>query len=389
MPATVASAPLRLALFYAGYFLALGVLTPFWPVFLAAKGMGPPEIGLLLTLAVLVRLVASPVISRIAERSGEYRRPAAAAGLAALLLAVPLFWAEGFWALLAASTAAFFAFSCMIPLAETVTLKLAPVERHYGRIRLWGSVSFILGAGAGGLVLDRLAAPSADAILILVLATLLLAALGALLLPDAQSRPLDPRARSLRKLVKSPAFALMLAAASFLSASHTVYYGFATLHWQRAGLSNTAIGLLWAEGVLAEILLFAFGARIAARTGAAALLALAGLAGLLRWSATAASAEPTLLALVQLLHAGTFGAAHLGVMQFIGKAVPDERAVAAQGAYAAIAGGAATGLGLFGSGWLYGAFGAGAFLFAAALSGLGLLAALLLARVWKEGEVLE
>ncbi len=374
-----AALAVRLSAFYAGYFLVIGMLTPFWPVFLKGKGMNAAEIGLLMSLTVLARVIASPVIARIAERTGRARGPALAAAALALLISLAFFVAEGFFSLLAVSAAAFFAFSCLLPLGESLTLKMAPVESRYGRIRLWGSASFIASAALGGLLLDIAAVPSAEIILALVLATLVLALIGTALLPDLRHEPLAAGAAPLRTLLTQRRFVLLLVAVVLLSASHTVYYGFATLYWQQAGLSNTLIGLFWAEGVVAEIVLFVAGATLAARMGPAALLALAGLAGAIRWPLTALSAEPAALALLQLLHAGTFGAMHLGVMLFIGRCVPKVLGVTAQGAYAA-AGALATGLGLFAAGFLYGAIGAGAFHVAGALAALGLVAALVLAR---------
>src|SRR5690606_17254902 len=91
-----------------------------------------------------------------------------------------------------------------------------------------------------------------------------------------------PRKGAALALARHPAFLLFLLAASMAQASHAVYYGFSALHWRASGLSETVIGLLWAEGVIAEILLFAVGARVTARIGPAALLALAGAAGMLR-----------------------------------------------------------------------------------------------------------
>jgi PPP family 3-phenylpropionic acid transporter len=374
---------IRLSAFYAGYFLVIGTLTPFWPVFLKGKGMNAAEIGLLLSLTLLARVLASPVIARIAERTGRSRAPALVAAALALLISLAFFAAEGFVALLAVSAAAFFAFSCLLPLGESLTLDIAPVESRYGRIRLWGSLSFIVSAAAGGHLLDVAPAPSAETILALVLATLLLALVGTALLPERRQAPMPKDAAPLRALLAQRRFALMLGAMALLSASHTVYYGFATLHWQQAALSNTLIGLFWAEGVVAEIVLFGAGAALAGRLGPAGLLALAGLAGAIRWPLTALTAEPAILAFLQLLHAGTFGAMHLGVMLFIGRFVPRAMGVSAQGAYAA-AGALATGLGLFGAGWLYGAIGESAFHVAGALAALGLAAALMLSRLGHE-----
>ena len=166
-----------------------------------------------------------------------------------------------------------------------------------------------------------------------------------------------------------------------------VYYGFATLHWRDAGLSSDLIGALWAEGVIAEVVLFAFGARLVARLGPARLIALAGLCAALRWTVTALTVEPWLLALSQLLHAATFGATHLGNMHFLARATPPALSARAQSLHASITNGLATGAAMLASGWLYAGLGGGAFLVMAGLGAAGALAAAVLARGWDGGEL--
>src|SRR3546814_8893414 len=85
------------------------------------------------------------------------------------------------------------------------------------------------------------------------------------------------------------------------------------------------IGLLWAEGVIAEVLLFACGAKVVQRLGPARMLLLGALAGVVRWTLLAASTDLAVLFAAQALHAFTFGAAHLGAIAFIARAAPAGR----------------------------------------------------------------
>ena len=379
----------RLSAFYGGYFLVAGVLAPFWPLFLSAKGMNASQIGILLTLTVWVRVVASPAISRVAERTGECRRPMIAAGAAALFFSAFFFLAEGFWPLLAVSFAAYFAYSCLLPLGETLTLRRVSVEGGYGRVRLWGSVSFILAAGVGGYLLDAVSLPSSDLILLFVLGSLAVALLGASALPDARLSPMPKTEAPLRRLIASRPFVFLIAATALIHAGHAVFYGFSTLHWAASGISKTVIGFLWGEAVLAEILLFAFGAGLVARLGVARLLLIAASAGLVRWTVTAISTEVWALALVQWLHAATFGAMHLAAMQFITRAVPGTHAVTAQSVYAGVSNGAAIGFGLLLAGWLFGAYAGAAFYLGVGFSLLALIAVALFAWSWNGKEIIE
>ena len=156
-----------------------------------------------------------------------------------------------------------------------------------------------------------------------------------------------------------------------VQSSHAVYYGFGTLYWQRLGFGDGTIAVLWAEGAVAEVLLFLVGGRYARRWGPGALLALGGAGGLVRWTATAwVSSLPALL-LIQPLHALTFAAAHLGAMHYLGGAVPQGQAATAQSVYTAVAGGLGLGLASLLAGALYGAYGGNAYLAMAAMAAAG------------------
>jgi PPP family 3-phenylpropionic acid transporter len=159
-----------------------------------------------------------------------------------------------------------------------------------------------------------------------------------------------------------------------------IYYGFATLHWRAAGLSGAVIGGLWAEGVIAEVVLFACGATLVARFGPNLLLATAGIAGMIRWTVLGLTTDPWLLASVQALHAFTFGANHLGAMHFITRAAPPGLSARAQGIYSSVSMGVIPGLAMLVSGRLYQTLGGGAFLAMSALSALGFAMSLRLLR---------
>jgi PPP family 3-phenylpropionic acid transporter len=114
------------------------------------------------------------------------------------------------------------------------------------------------------------------------------------------------------------------------------------------------------------------------------LLGLGGAAGLLRWTVTALTANLGVLIAVQLLHAFTFGAAHLGAMHYLARQLPPEHAATGQTFYSAITGGVGFGLITLGAGALYGAVGAGAYYAMALAAALGAVLAALLARLGRQ-----
>ena len=369
LPPAPAFVALRLSLFYVAFFLVIGVLMPFWPVWLKAKGLDAAEIGVVLALGPWVRVVGNPLIARLVDRSGETRRPLILLALASLASFSLFAVAEGFWALSGVAALSGLWLSAIMPLGDGLTLRLALARRlDYGRVRLWGSLAFIAAASLGGWAL---AGRPPDRILDLLLVGLALIVAAAVALPEWRRPGAEPSSVGVLSLLADRRMILFLAAASVIQGSHSVLYGFGTLHWQAAGHSKDVVGWLWAEGVIAEVLLFAAGAAALRRLGAARLLALAGIAGLMRWTLTGLSTDLPVLAAVQLLHGLTFGAAHLAAMDFLARTAPPGLAVTAQGLYAATATGAAFGATMLLAGTLYAAFAGGAFFAMAALALVG------------------
>ncbi len=367
----------RLALFYVAYFGMIGISLPFLPVWLQSRGLGPSEIGYVMAAGMLVKLVTGPWIAGAVDRSGRRRRAMrglAAAALAAFLL---MSLAGGFWSLLAVYVVFSVAWSTLMPLCENITLLTARGHGlQYGRIRLWGSLAFIAASVAAGQALEG---RDADLIHAAILGAIGASLLATWPLPEPAAASGGPGRHPIRDLLGDRDFMLMCLAAALIQSSHGVYYAFGTLHWQSVGHGEGLIGALWAEGVIAEIILFAFGARLLARTGALPLLVLGGAGALLRWTVTGLTdALPALIA-VQALHALTYGATHLGAMAYLGR-MPANRSATAQSVYAASALGLGMGLSTFLAGHLYAAVGGGAYL---AMAGFGLAGALCAAVLWR------
>ncbi|MGH7060654.1 MAG: MFS transporter, partial [Stellaceae bacterium] len=176
-------------------------------------------------------------------------------------------------------------------------------------------------------------------------------------------------------VASSPRFWGVVVTAAALQASHQVYYGFGTLYWRSLGFSDAAVGWLWAEGVLAEIVLFWQGRRLVGRFGPAGLMALGGGAGIVRWTLAGVLPGLPAAAALQLLHALTFGASHLGTMYFLSRIVPPEAAAGAQTIYAAVSSGLGGGLVMLAAGVLFALYGGHAYFFMALLSAAGLAGA--------------
>ena len=379
---------LRLGLFYAAMFLVVGIQTPFWPVWLSGRGLDPKQIAFVFAAAIWAKVLATPLLGALADRLD--RRRAVMIGLAAVACAAyaGLWPAAGLSALVALNLVAGVAQSALMPLGDSVTLAAV---RHggldYGRVRVWGSVSFIVAAiGSGAVLSGGTAAGDAEPVLFLVIAASVVLLAACLGVPDDDAAAMR-RARwiVLWQLARDRRFWLFVVSAAALQASHQLYYGFGTLWWRQLGFSNAAIGFLWAEGVVAEIVLFWYGAAAVARLGPLGLMALGGAGGIVRWSLMGGASGLAAAAVLQLLHALTFGASHLGAMHFMARTVPPGAAASAQSLYAALSAGLGSGLVMLAAGALYAAYGGHAYPCMALLSGAGFCGVLWLIRTEGSG----
>jgi MFS transporter, PPP family, 3-phenylpropionic acid transporter len=133
--------------------------------------------------------------------------------------------------------------------------------------------------------------------------------------------------------LRSPGFLLLLLAAGLAQASHAVFYTFGTLHWRALGLSTAWSGTLWAISIVAEVALFAYSAAVVRRIGPAQLIVLGAGAAVIRWFIMGLDPPLSLLLPLQILHALTFGATHIGAIHCLGRAVPETQAGTAQALY--------------------------------------------------------
>jgi PPP family 3-phenylpropionic acid transporter len=361
----------RLALFYAAFFAASGLYLPFFPVWLSARGLDAAAIGIVLGLPQFLRLAAIPAGTRLADQSGALKGPLVAAATLALAATVLVAFAQGFAAILVSVALMSLMLAPVLPLGDAYGLKgLAERGLSYGPVRLWGSVAFMAANLGGGILLASLAPSHLIWPIVACYAGLALATLA--LAPVRGARRAQVSAR--RGHLRDPAFLAVMAAAALTQASHAVYYGFSTLAWSAQGLSGTAIGALWALGVAAEIILFALSARLPQFT-ATMLIALGAVGGVLRWTLMALDPPAVCLPALQVLHALSFGATHLGTMAYLARAAPEGSRAAAQGDVAAASGIAMAGATAL-AGFLYQRYGAAAYGAMAVMAAAGGAAAL-------------
>jgi PPP family 3-phenylpropionic acid transporter len=342
----------RLSAFYLSYFAILGAMVPYWTVFLRARGMSALEIGQLMAVGTLTRILAPWASAWVGDRKP---RRIVMVGVCALLMTLifcGMFVVRGFWPVALVTAAFGFFWNAALPQFEIVTLRhLGGAGNLYGRIRLWGSVGFIGVVLGGGWLLER---AGIDLLLAVLLVTMAGTLLSSLLVPDQPGPPAVQARASLRGALRSPAALGFLAAAFLMQASHGPYYGFFSILLEDLGYPRSMVGALWALGVVAEVGVFLALARLLPRLGAARVFLASLLLAALRWLIIGhgAASVPWLL-LAQVLHAATFGAFHVAALAQVQRFFPAALQGRGQALYSGLCMGGGGALGGVLSGWLW------------------------------------
>lgn len=386
----------RLSLVYVALFFVIGIHLPFFPVWLKYKGLSDDQIAITLSAMIAIKIFSGPLFAFIADRTGRSRHVLQALCLAVAMTMSALAFSQGFAAVLLLCILDTMVWAPVVPMIEGYAVREASVRGvSYGRLRLWGSLSFIAAGFGGGLALDYI---DEQAIIVaLVGAHVLLFAACLYLAPERGAEedieisgpPGILRLGDATNLLTRRLFLIFLLAAGLAQASHAVLYGFGTLHWREIGIPGGAIGMLWGIGVAAEVVLFAFSGSALKWIGPAGLILIGALAGIVRWTGTALDPSLPLLFGLQILHALTFGATHLGAIHFINKAVPHRLHNTAQGLYAALGVSLLMAIATAAAGGLYSTYGAYAFFAAAGMSLFAAMAAWRLFVTWDGGRIIE
>lgn len=369
---------IRVSFFYAFLFLGLGVQMPFLPLWLAGQGFGTTDIAIILAAQIAVRAIASPAGTYLADRGGRPVLLIRIFGALCCLSYLVLGAMTQFWSVLAVAVIAGAFYSPIPALAEAHAMDGS--VRHgleYGRLRVWGSLSFAAGTLISGLTLEAI---GNFYIIYLLAAGQGLISLAGLVLHDEPHRAGErPRIAQAAGLLRDRMFVIFLASVSLAQASHALIYGFGSLHWQALGHSEAMIGLLWGLGVAGEILLFFYSRKAVSALTPQTIILFGAAGGLLRWAIDALDPPLALLACSQVLHAASFALTHLGTMLYIHQNIPARVRNSAQGLYSAFSGGIVMMIATSAAGPLYAALAAKAYLAMAAMS-LGAIAMALMLR---------
>lgn len=379
------------AAFYSSKFVLLGIQLPFFSGWLALQGFAAPEIGLVTGAALLARLAFGPFVAYWADHQRDERLALRVVALVFAASAFLLTFAEGKAAIAAPAILMLWAFGLLVPLTDSAVLRADRAGlANFGQARAIGSFAFLSTTILGGQALSRFGIEASVKIMAVAGATTFL--IGLMLPRNPALRATAPRLswRDARRLLSSRAFLIAILASGLTQGAHAFYYAFSILDWTAQGYSPATIGILWATGVTAEILLLTQMRRLARELRPDLIMAIGATGAALRWLLI--SSEPSLPVLfaVQTLHALSFAATYIGAIEFIDRAVPKGLANTAMTLNSTLGVGAITGVATVAAGYLYEWRGAGAaYLLMAAMATASALLALSLLRVWRGNALFE
>lgn len=349
----------RLSSYYFFHFAFIGAFSPYFGLYLKSLSFSAWDIGLLMSQMQLMRMFAPYLWGTLADRRPRRTPIIRLAAAISLVSFVAFFFTTSLGGLLAAMALLAFFWSAALPLVETQTFDhLRDDPARYSRIRVWGSIGFIVAVVGVGALLERW--PIGN-LLWMLLATLIGIMACALLVPEAKahataSQPAPP----LAAILKQTRVRALLAACFAMSAAHGAYYVFYSIHLAGHGYATSLVGGLWSLGVLAEIGVFMVMAPLMRRFSLRAILLVCFAAAALRFVMIGWGVDSlAVIVVAQLLHALTFGAHHAAAIAAINRWFPGRAQGRGQALYSSISFGAG---GLFGgllSGWTWDALGAG------------------------------
>lgn len=324
----------RLAIAYAAAFAANGIMLPYFPVWLKSLSFSDWQIGVVLAIPMAIRVTTAPFIASAADRARDRVDVLFLLSVAGLLATALFFAVDGFAAVTAVVLLQALLVAPQVPLIDAITL--TSVRRYmadYGSIRVWGSIGFVATNVAGGALIAR---SGGGIVPLMLVATNLAVAATALVAPRfGRARRASPLSgvslKAARGALTRPDFLMIMAGGAIIQGSHAMLYAFSTIYWSGEGISGTVIGLLWGTGVCGEILLFQFSGPLLRRVGVRGLIGLGGLVATLRWVIFPLGLGLPEFFFLQLCHAGSFAAIHIGLQRTIAERIDDEQGGAAQG----------------------------------------------------------
>ena len=246
----------RLSRFYFFYYFFVGLFTPYWGLYLQDLKFDAVEIGILLSLFHFSRIIAPNFWGWLADHTGQRAKWIRLSSFLGVLGFFSVFWADSFYLMFFTMMAMSIFTSSTLPLAESLTLSHLSASKEnntYSRIRLWGSVGFIVAAFFLGYLIDLLSIKTLVWALLLAQLTIFILTFY---IPEKKEQVIYPVKRSILKVIKNREVIAMLLGSGLMVSSHGLLYNFYSIFLTDNSYSSFTIGALWSIGVISEIFIF-------------------------------------------------------------------------------------------------------------------------------------
>lgn len=348
----------RLSGFYFFYFAFIGAFSPFFGLYLQSLSFSAWDISVLMSQMQLLRVIGPFFWSSLVDRHGRRMEVVRLTGAVTLLIFSGFFFIRRFDILLGTMSVFAFFWVAALPLMETLTFDhLRSEPTRYSRIRLWGSIGFIVTVLGVGALLDHQPLASLLWMCALSLAGVVVCAL---LIPEVHVSHIDAVQRPIGRILRQPRVRALLVACFAMAAAHGALNIFYSIFLSDHGYSKSLVGGLWMLGVIAEIAVFFYMARAMRRFSLRQILLASFATAVVRFVTIGQSADfPILLVLTQLMHGLTFGAFHSAAIAAVNRWFPGNTRSRGQALYSSLSFGAGGAVGGLASGWAWGNVGTG------------------------------
>lgn len=281
-----------------------------------AEHFSPIEIGVLMSVFQVSRIFAPNFWGWLADHTSKRTVWIRLNTVLGVLGFVAVFWASGFWHMLFVMGALSLFTSSTMPLSESLTLAhLANTKGHYSRIRMWGSVGFIVASIVLGYVIDWAGISS---LLWAILVVQIVLFLLTFTLAEVKVAPHHTDDLSVWKIIRNPAVIALLLGCALMVTAHGVLYNFYSIYLAEHGYSKGMIGLFWSVGVVCEIIVFMLMPKIMRHFSLKAIMLTSLALAVLRFALIGVAVDSLVLLLIaQSLHAATFGSFHAATVEVV------------------------------------------------------------------------
>jgi len=358
----------RLSSFYWFYFASLGAFIPYWGLYLSDSGYSAIEIGQLMAVIMGTKIIAPYLWGWIADHRNNRLFIIRLGAVLAAITYAGIFISNTFWWVFIVLLVISFFWNAVLPQFEALTFNhLEKNEHQYSWVRVWGSVGFIIAVMAMGVLLNSMPISKLPLVVVVLLAGI---ALSTFVVSEHTGVRHKEVHLPLFKILKNKQVLALLLACLFVQASHGPYYTFYTIYAESHGYSNSWIGILWAIGVLSEVIAFAMMPWLVKRFGLRVLLLASLFSGSLRWLLIGFFIDNIYITtFAQIFHASTFGIYHAVAIAYIHRYFKGKNQGKGQALYSSISFGLGGAVGSLYGGYLWDSLGAGfTFSIAAVLS---------------------